>query len=67
MMNFRPSLIAAAVCAASMALSGPALAQTAPAQPAPTFEPSEGQAGKDVIWLPTSQVLVDRMLAMARL
>ncbi|MDO9134568.1 cyclopropane-fatty-acyl-phospholipid synthase family protein [Hydrogenophaga sp.] len=67
MMNFRPSLIAAAVCAASMALSGPALAQTAPAQPEPTFEPSEGQAGKDVIWLPTSQVLVDRMLAMARL
>lgn len=37
------------------------------AQPAPkTFEPQVGQAGKDVIWVPTAQALVDRMLDMAK-
>jgi SAM-dependent methyltransferase len=30
-----------------------------------TFEPQVGQPGKDVIWVPTSQDLVDRMLDMA--
>jgi SAM-dependent methyltransferase len=31
-----------------------------------TFEPTSGQAGKDVVWVPTPQVLVDKMLDMAR-
>ncbi len=31
-----------------------------------TFTPAEGQPGKDVIWLPTSQSLVERMLDMAK-
>ena len=30
------------------------------------FEPQVGQAGKDVVWVPTSQALVDKMLDMAR-
>jgi len=30
------------------------------------FEPQVGQPGKDVVWVPTSQVLVDRMLDMAK-
>jgi hypothetical protein len=30
------------------------------------FEPSVGQAGKDVVWVPTSQILVDKMLDMAK-
>jgi precorrin-6B methylase 2 len=30
------------------------------------FEPSVGQAGKDVVWVPTSQVLVDKMLDLAK-
>jgi precorrin-6B methylase 2 len=34
--------------------------------PAPTFEPSFGQPGKDVIWVPTPQALVDKMLDMAK-
>ena len=38
-------------------------------QPAPEtkkpFEPSVGQAGKDVVWVPTPQALVDKMLEMA--
>lgn len=31
-----------------------------------SFEPSSGQAGKDVVWVPTSQALVDKMLDMAQ-
>lgn len=30
-----------------------------------TFTPQSGQAGKDVIWIPSPQALVDRMLDMA--
>jgi precorrin-6B methylase 2 len=37
-------------------------AQTAPK----TYEPSVGQEGKDVVWVPTSDALVDKMLDMAR-
>ena len=35
-----------------------------PARPA--FEPHSGQAGKDVVWVPTPQVVVDKMLDMAK-
>jgi hypothetical protein len=31
-----------------------------------TFEPQVGQAGKDVIWVPTPQELVDKMLEIAK-
>src|ERR1051326_3942450 len=31
------------------------------------FEPTVGQEGKDVVWVPTSQALVNRMLDMAKL
>ena len=34
--------------------------------PKPAFEPQSGQAGKDVVWVPTPQVLVDKMLDMAK-
>ena len=36
------------------------------AQPAKDFEPQVGQAGKDVIWVPTPQALVDKMMEMAK-
>ena len=36
------------------------------AQPAKEFQPSVGQEGKDVIWVPTPQALVDKMLDMAK-
>jgi len=39
-----------------------AFAQTQTAKP---FEPQSGQAGKDVVWVPTPQALVDKMLDMA--
>jgi SAM-dependent methyltransferase len=36
-------------------------------QPAQGYEPSVGQAGKDVVWVPTPYALVEKMLDMARL
>ena len=35
------------------------------AQPAKQYEPKEYQDGKDVVWVPTAQTLVDRMLDIA--
>jgi len=45
---------------ALLAAAVPAAAQD------PTFEPTVGQAGKDVVWVPTPEALVERMLDMAR-
>jgi precorrin-6B methylase 2 len=57
------------LCALAFALS--TAGSSAPAQPtqapAKAFEPSVGQAGKDVVWVPTPQALVDKMLDMAKL
>ena len=36
------------------------------AQPAKEYQPEVGQEGKDVIWVPTPQALVDKMLDMAK-
>lgn len=36
------------------------------AQPAADYAPQVGQQGKDVIWVPTPQALVDKMLDMAK-
>jgi precorrin-6B methylase 2 len=33
----------------------------------PPYEPQVGQAGKDVVWVPTPQALVEKMLDMAKL
>jgi precorrin-6B methylase 2 len=61
------SLVLALVTALS---AGSAFAQ-ATAKPAPApqkpFEPYSGQPGKDVVWVPTPQPLVDKMLDMAKL
>src|SRR5437879_2562336 len=46
-----------------LALAGIAYGQ---AQQGAQFEPQVGQAGKDVVWVPTPQELVDKMLDMAR-
>ena len=35
-------------------------------QKAPAYEPTFGQPGKDVVWVPTVSALVERMLDMAR-
>ena len=52
------------MCFALNVLSGGALAQTS--APPQNFEPQVGQEGKDVVWVPTPQALVDRMLDMAK-
>ena len=43
-----------------------ALAGSAPSGPQDPPEPRQGQAGKDVIWMPTPEALVERMLTMAQ-
>ena len=53
------------VMLAAMVFTSLALAQPQPAKK--EFEPSVGQSGKDVVWVPTPQALVDRMLDMAKL
>ena len=45
-------------------LAGTAYAQAATEQK--PFEPQVGQAGKDVVWVPTPQAVVDKMLDMAK-
>lgn len=56
--------IAAAVVL-SLALAVPAAAQDAAAQTDEPFAPRVGQAGKDVVWVPTPPALLDLMLDMA--
>jgi precorrin-6B methylase 2 len=43
---------------------GTAFAQATATKP---FEPTVGQAGKDVVWVPTPQALVEKMLDLAKL
>lgn len=44
----------------------PVLAQTTQ-DTKPPFQPQVGQHGKDVVWVPTPQTLVDKMLDMAKM
>lgn len=62
-----PSLIRARRTVLALMLSCFSAVAFAQAQAKPAFEPEVGQAGKDVVWVPTSQALVDRMLDMAKL
>jgi hypothetical protein len=55
----------AAAGIASLLCIGLAAAQPA-VKSAPAYEPQSGQPGKDVVWVPTHQALVDRMLDMAQ-
>lgn len=61
MRRTRPVVLTLVAVLASAALSF--AQQQAPAKP---FEPSVGQAGKDVVWVPSPQALVDKMLDMAK-
>jgi hypothetical protein len=64
MHSFAPQvtrLFAALLAAATLALPASATAQDK------EYTPSVGQEGKDVIWVPTPQALVDKMLDMAKL
>ena len=56
-------IVVRALFAASLALGAGTLAAQTPAVP---YEPSIGQDGKDVIWVPTPEVIVEKMLDVAR-
>lgn len=56
------SKLLSASCVAVMMTLSPALAQ----DKQKPFEPEYGQQGKDVVWVPTAQALVDRMLDMGK-
>lgn len=47
-------------------LAALALAPTSPAHAGAPAEPQVGQAGKDVIWVPTPEPVLERMLAVAQ-
>ncbi|MFM9882477.1 MAG: class I SAM-dependent methyltransferase [Burkholderiales bacterium] len=56
--------LAALAIAAAMLTGTAAFAQQA--APATDYKPSVGQPGKDVVWVPTPEQLVERMLTMAQ-
>jgi precorrin-6B methylase 2 len=62
-MHLRRSSVAVAFVTALL-LAAPVFAQATAAQQKP-YEPTVGQAGKDVVWVPTPQKLVETMLDMA--
>jgi hypothetical protein len=58
------NFIGGALAAALWVSFAPAYGQAQPAQQ--QYEPQVGQAGKDVVWVPTPDALVEQMLRMAR-
>jgi methyltransferase family protein len=62
-----PHRIGQLFLAGCLSLSLLILGASAQAQPAKQeYQPQVGQQGKDVVWVPTPQALVDRMLDMAK-
>ncbi len=59
--SFRHGFVTMLLVSATFIATGPAHAQAATAE----FTPQVGQAGKDVIWVPTPKSLVEKMLKMA--
>jgi precorrin-6B methylase 2 len=62
-MTFASFIRQAVAALAIVGLAAPVVAQTQ----AKPFEPTVGQAGKDVVWVPTPQPLVEKMLDLAKL
>jgi hypothetical protein len=54
------------LCWAVLSLIAASASGQATQAPAKPFEPQVGQAGKDVVWVPTPQALVETMLDMAK-
>lgn len=53
-------------CSLSIVSAGALQAQAQAQQQQQEFKPEVGQAGKDVVWVPTSEALVEKMLDMAK-
>ena len=62
-MSTRRAISSLGILVMTLIVSASAYAQTATGQK--PFEPQVGQAGKDVVWVPTPQGVVDKMLDMA--
>jgi SAM-dependent methyltransferase len=62
-MNASPFIRRAVFALCLLALAAVAFGQAPQTQ---QFEPQVGQAGKDVVWVPTPQALVDKMLDLAK-
>ena len=62
-MQVRFSLFLLPALFAGLLFTSPVQAQSATS----TYEPTVGQEGKDVVWVPTPQAVVDKMLDMAKL
>ena len=60
-------LVAGFIFSIVTALASGALHAQSASKPAAEYTPSVGQEGKDVIWVPTPQALVEKMLDMAKL
>jgi precorrin-6B methylase 2 len=56
----RRTVLTLSLCLVAAAVSAQTAAKQKP------FEPVSGQAGKDVVWVPTPQVLVNKMLDIAK-
>src|SRR5215212_6978925 len=52
--------------AAGFSIAAASLIAHAQAPATDTFQPSVGQPGKDVVWVPTPQAVVDKMLDLAQ-
>jgi len=62
--RFRPVVVA--VCAVVLIGFADAACGQGTQAPSTTFEPRVGQPGKDVVWVPTPQELVEKMLDLAQ-
>jgi hypothetical protein len=62
----RTRLVRALAMALAFGIAGANAVAQQPQTPPAAYEPSVGQAGKDVVWVPTPQALVDKMLDMAK-
>lgn len=60
------SLRSGLLCVLLLLGSGSLAAQDAAADAGQAYEPKRGQAGKDVVWIPTPDELVTRMLRLAQ-
>ena len=63
-MSTRRTITSLVMLAMTLMVSASAFAQATATGQKP-FEPQVGQAGKDVVWVPTPQAVVDKMLDMA--
>ena len=64
-MSTRRAMTSLVVLMFALVVSAPAYAQATATGQKP-FEPQVGQAGKDVVWVPTPQAVVDTMLDLAK-